>query len=399
MTAKDAGVYSIRATNLTSSATSSANLQVLLKQDAIQTKSVHPEGLEKIQHLEQKSQRTEQVTEEVKQAPRFIAPLKCTNKIREHQRAHFETRLEPQSDSTMQITWLKNGQPLQPANRIQMYHDFGYVALDINAVRLDDTGTYTVIARNCMGEAAIEATMEVFEVVQKDEQKALNVVSKATYDKEQVMQDTYIVGKPVFLSGLTPEMTLVEGSNIHLECRIDQKIQCNVEWLKNGRSLTIGSRYRTYNDFGYVALDILQAQMSDTGTYTCVLYNKSGQVQSTSSVVIHPQKVEKRESPAEDIYSAPKKAPEEEESIYPKGPPVFIKPLKNQQTIELTNVHLETRLQPIGDPTMKVEWFVNGTPIPVGHRYRPAYEFDYVALDILSVYTTDSGKNYDKPFY
>lgn len=40
---------------------------------------------------------------------------------------------------------------------------------------------------------------------------------------------------------------------------------------------------------------------------------------------------------------------------------------------------------------MRIEWFHNGKPIPVGHRYRPAWEFSYVALDLLSVYTTDSG--------
>ena len=27
----------------------------------------------------------------------------------------------------------------------------------------------------------------------------------------------------------------------------------------------------------------------------------------------------------------------------------------------------------------------------VGHRFRPAYDFDYVALDLLSVYPEDSG--------
>lgn len=390
MTSKDAGVYTVKATNLTSSAQSAANLQVIQKQDTIQTKSVHPEGLEKIQYLEQKSQKSTEVTEEVKQAPRFITQMKCTNKIREHQRAHFETRLEPQSDSTMTITWLKNGEPLQPANRIQMYHDFGYVALDINAVRLDDTGVYTCVARNCVGEARIEGGMEVIEVVQKEEVKAVNVVSKASYDRESLQQDNYVVSAPVFLTGLIQEISVVEGQNIHLECRVDCKVAYSVEWLKNGKSLTIGSRYRTYNDFGYVALDILSAQVTDTGTYTVVLSNKGGAVNSSSSVMVHALKVERRESP--ELYKAPQRVVEQEEEVAPRGPPVFMKPLKNMQSIELSNVHLETRLGPVGDPTMRVDWFVNGVPIPVGHRYRPAYEFDYVALDILSVYTTDSGE-------
>lgn len=48
-----------------------------------------------------------------------------------------------------------------PANRIQVYHDFGYVALDILSVRDDDAGVYTVVARNAMGEAQAQATMIV----------------------------------------------------------------------------------------------------------------------------------------------------------------------------------------------------------------------------------------------
>lgn len=47
------------------------------------------------------------------------------------------------------------------ANRIQTYHDFGYVALDILSVRSEDSGTYTVVARNGLGEAQLSATMEV----------------------------------------------------------------------------------------------------------------------------------------------------------------------------------------------------------------------------------------------
>ena len=47
------------------------------------------------------------------------------------------------------------------ASRIHLFHDFGYVALDILDVRSEDAGTYTVVARNALGEAQSEATMEV----------------------------------------------------------------------------------------------------------------------------------------------------------------------------------------------------------------------------------------------
>jgi hypothetical protein len=40
----------------------------------------------------------------VTQKPRFLGPLKGTNKIVEGQRAHFEARVEPQNDITLQVS-------------------------------------------------------------------------------------------------------------------------------------------------------------------------------------------------------------------------------------------------------------------------------------------------------
>jgi titin len=147
VTAKDAGTYTVVATNKQGQAKSTSSLTVMQRQETIITDTSHEESLAKIQHLESRtatasSSRSVIRQEEVKllPPPRFLGPLKCTSKIREGQRAHFETRLEPQSDTTMRIIWLLNGQPLQPATRIQTHHDFGYVALDISSVRLDDSG-------------------------------------------------------------------------------------------------------------------------------------------------------------------------------------------------------------------------------------------------------------------
>lgn len=39
----------------------------------------------------------------ITQKPRFLGPLKGTNKIAEGQRAHFEVRVEPQNDVTMKV--------------------------------------------------------------------------------------------------------------------------------------------------------------------------------------------------------------------------------------------------------------------------------------------------------
>ncbi|KRX97658.1 Titin [Trichinella pseudospiralis] len=55
------------------------------------------------------------------------------------------------------------------------------------------------------------------------------------------------------------------------------------------------------------------------------------------------------------------------------------------------SVRLECRLQPAFDPSLKITWLRNGQPLPLGSRLRPTHDFDYVALEILTVYPEDSG--------
>lgn len=54
-------------------------------------------------------------------------------------------------------------------------------------------------------------------------------------------------------------------------------------------------------------------------------------------------------------------------------------------------LHLEASLSPVHDPSMKVEWFLDGTLLKVGHRFKSLHDFGYVALDILYAYPEDSG--------
>lgn len=47
--------------------------------------------------------------------------------------------------------------------------------------------------------------------------------------------------------------------------------------------------------------------------------------------------------------------------------PEFGRPLKNiEHLAEGKMAHLEATLTPVNDPTMKVEWFRNGKPVPQG---------------------------------
>lgn len=49
------------------------------------------------------------------------------------------------------------------------------------------------------------------------------------------------------------------------------------------------------------------------------------------------------------------------------------------------------KLEPMNDPTMKVEWFVDGRPLLASSRVRTQYEFGFLTADIRGAIPEDSG--------
>lgn len=223
-------------------------------------------------------------------------------------------------------------------------------------------------------------------------------MEKSKFVEPQYEIEEISKSKPVFVVPLSDPKPTGEGKNIHLECRLEPlgDPTMRVEWFHNGRPITIGSRFRTYYDFGFVALDIIHTTALDSGEYTVRATNHLGSAHSSSCVrVIGRSDIvtdTQNEQSLEQIQLLENRGRHHvTEEITVVQAPQFTRALHNIETSEGTNVHLECRLQPVGDPTMKVEWLVNGHPLKTGHRFRPAYEFDYVALDLLGVYAADSG--------
>lgn len=67
--------------------------------------------------------------------------------------------------------------------------------------------------------------------------------------------------------------------------------------------------------------------------------------------------------------AAPHMPPKEEERTYP--PPKFIVPLSDVAQVEGGKVHFEARIEPVSDPTMRVQWFLNGNLIQASEYLRP----------------------------
>ena len=54
-------------------------------------------------------------------------------------------------------------------------------------------------------------------------------------------------------------------------------------------------------------------------------------------------------------------------------------------------VTLETFVVPVGDPHMKLEWFLNKEPLLFKSSFTPVYDYGFIGLSISKVYPDDFG--------
>lgn len=102
--------------------------------------------------------------------------------VKEGDRSHFEARLAPIGDPFLRVEWFKDGVPLSMgmvpsfltnnsyrlhhfitkhflASRIHPHFDFGFVALTLQPTYPEDSGVYTCVATNRVGQAETSARL------------------------------------------------------------------------------------------------------------------------------------------------------------------------------------------------------------------------------------------------
>lgn len=85
--------------------------------------------------------------------------------------------------------------------------------------------------------------------------------------------------------GETDDITVIKGGNITLDCAAEGVPKPAVSWLKDGRPITGQHGAKVLND-GRL-LQIRDADVTDTGRYTCVSVNVVGQADSKYDVSVH----------------------------------------------------------------------------------------------------------------
>ena len=413
---EDAGTYICRAVNAAGEAFTTTTLKVTATVDLTASTGIAEQEtyIKKVQQLEE-YQASKQVitrqesTVEPTQPPEFQTSIKDQLEVREGGFAHFEARLEPMGDHTMKVEWMKDGRPVDASSRITSFFNFGYVALTIKQVAKHDTGRYTCVASNRCGRAEVSANMtsigkgdaefksKAWQSIQQMESSKTMTSQTMSFVQQEVMT------APKFVSQLKGTNVILEGQRAHFECRLEPQNDPNmkIEWLHNGQQLKASSRIQTHYDFGYVAIDILDVKREDAGSYTLIATNTLGSQRTTVDLKVeaHSQVVDQSTIHAKAIEETKRFEMKQEirqeivHEVTSQAKPVFRTPLQDPQPVmEGQNIHLEARLEPIGDPFMRVEWFCNGKPLTIGSRFRTYCDFGFIALDIISVNSSDAGK-------
>ncbi|XP_034438633.1 hemicentin-1 isoform X1 [Hippoglossus hippoglossus] len=198
-----------------------------------------------------------------------------------------------------QLNWLRNGLPLPVSSHIRLL-SAGQV-LRITRTQVSDGGTYTCVASN-----------------------------RAGVDNRQYSLQVYV---PPGLDGAgsTEDVTVVRGNMASLLCGADGTPTPTVSWIKDGATLTTDDHLTFLNL--KTTVQIIQAQVSHTGRYTCVANNTAGQASRHFNLkVLDPPQIKGSGVPTE-------------------------------VSVVVNNV-LELECEASGIPTPSLTWLKDGRPLP-----------------------------------
>lgn len=414
---EDSGEFSCRAINEYGEAVTSAAMKVQGKRSII-LESQLPKGMEgtidRIAELEGLGTQygEPQPEEDTGKPPEFITTPSDLS-IGENQLAHFECKLTPINDSSLQVEWYHNGKALWSGSRIKTINDFGFVILEISGCYHRDSGLYTCKATNKHGEATVSCQLNVRGrqgIIMEPQlpsnfatgTESIQRLEENLHKREEVITEEEKGQPPRFTTQIPDNIDVPEGGPIHFDCRVEpvRDSSMRIDWFHNGRPLATGSRVHQLNDFGFIALDIDYIYVRDSGEYICRATNKWGTATTTAKVTCIGKQniVSESQLPQgmnadhlKDLERGPVVTqPVKEEP--PMGPPKFLSQIQSSTVEEAESVRFECQVEPKNDSKLRIEWYRNGKLLPSGHRFRNVYDLGYVSLDILYVYPEDSGE-------
>ncbi|KAK2709051.1 hypothetical protein QYM36_014620 [Artemia franciscana] len=144
--------------------------------------------------------------------------------------------------------------------------------LEIPCVKLDHTGTYSIIARNMHGEA----------------KAVLSVQVKTKNFDDMILRQTKLGTLQTIPELKQPlrDLRCCDGDSVTLECRIKAEPPPYIRWTKSGKNLPKSPDFEEIYDGTIARLNIHQVYPEDEGEYTCIGYNDLGKISTSACLVV-----------------------------------------------------------------------------------------------------------------
>ena len=261
-----------------------------------------------------------------------------------------------------QITWFRQTAIIKPSPDFQIYYDDNNMAtLVIKEVFPEDAGTFTCVAKNCVGFASSSAEL-VVEYPLSDHAGA-EKHDRRSLSRESSLADI-VEGIPPTFAQRPSTKNAEEGGNVELECRFVAIPEAEVKWYFNKTEIKSSQRVVIENQADmhmYCSfLRISQVGMSDQGTYEVIAKNREGEATNTLILNVKGKEGEKKEAAAK----APEKKKEEPKPV--TEAPVIVKGLTPIVCTVGDAVSIETVIT--GQPKPTLKWYHNNKHLKFGRN-------------------------------
>ncbi|XP_071444620.1 titin homolog [Hetaerina americana] len=151
--------------------------------------------------------------------------------------------------------------------------------LEIPCARLDYTGAYSVIARNCHGEAKAVISLQIYAKGQGMEEGS----EPRTIRHGRVSTLPWVV-RPL------RDIRCCDGDAVTLECQVQSTPPPLIRWEKSGKVLSLDTEEVYRSDWdpasGRARLSIAEVYPEDEGEYTCVAFNDLGKAHTSACLLV-----------------------------------------------------------------------------------------------------------------
>ena len=250
-----------------------------------------------------------------------------------------------------QVSWFKDDNCIDDDNDYVIAYTNQKCHLSVRKVTPATQGRFTCQAKNSAGEASTSCDVKVLT------------------DK-----------KPNFLEQLR-DITVKEGSEVRLLTYFNGQPTPDVFWFYDSKPLV---DYETSTTDNSTCLTIHNSKPTDSGVFTVVAKNKSGEARTFCRVKVEPL--------------VPEVHPEIQTQWPEPCKPLFIEPLKDQEVVENQPALLECKCFGVPPPT-NVKWIHNGRQVMTGGPFKVSTSGDvedhnkvYCRLDISKTSLNDGGE-------